>query len=64
MFTSHYFINREIVQQLLHTKINNKNNEKPALYAFLKQEPTARQARSQWPPFHDMTNTNYVRYVR
>ena len=37
MFTSHYFINRENVQQSLHTKIHNKNNEKHALYAFLKK---------------------------
>ena len=61
MFTSQFFINRENIQQLLHTKIN-KNNEKPALYVFLKKEPTARQTRSQWHPFHDVTNTYSVRY--
>ena len=63
MFTSQSFIYKENIQQSLHTKLNNKNNEKPALYVFLKKEPTAHQTRSQWHPFSDVTNTNSVRHV-
>ena len=60
MFTSQFFINRENIQQSLHTKLNNKKNEKLALYLFLKKEPTARQPKSQWHPFQDVTNTYSV----
>ena len=50
MFTSQFFINRGNIQQSLHNKLNNKNNESlHCTYFSKKSQPLVRQDRNGTP---------------